>query len=101
MYTAEPGGEYLCHSEVEEGNGTGLGLARDMYEVLLEYNSIDTLEAVLMDGTAVNTGAKTGLIAHLERMTRKNLLWLICKLHENELDFRHLFTHCDEGHGTS
>ena len=101
VYTAEPGGEYLCHSEIGHGNGTGLGLARDMYEVMLENNSIDTLEAVVMDGTSVNTGARTGLIAHLERMTRKNLLWLICKLHGNELDFRHLFTHCDGGNGTS
>ena len=29
------------------------------------------------------------------------LLWLVCQLHGNELPFRHLFSHCDGGLGTS
>ena len=101
VYTTEPDGLYLCHSEIMDNEGTGLGLAKDSYEVLIEHNSVDTLEAVLMDRTSVNEGSETGLIADLERMTRKNLLWLICKLHENELYLCHLFTYCDGGHGTS
>ena len=103
VYTMEPAGEYLCHSEVEEGKGTGQGLADDMYEVLIDNNSIDTLEAVVLDGTPVNTGPKTELVASLERypLIRRNLMWLICMLHGNEVDFRHLFTYCDGGCGIS
>ena len=42
-----------------------------------------------------------GMLAHVERFLRALLLWLICQLHGNELGLRHVFTHCDGGHGTS
>ena len=98
-YTMEPPGEYLCHSTVELG--TGRGLAKDFKDVLAEHNSIDTIEAVVADGTNTNTGWRDGFIAHLERDLRRNLIWLICIAHGNELPLRHLFCHCDGGHGTS
>ena len=98
-YTMEPSGEYLCHSTVELG--TGRGLADDFKDVLAEHDSIETVEAVVADGTNTNTGWKQGFIAHVERDLRRNLIWLICIAHGNELPFRHLFCHCDGGHGTS
>ena len=101
VYTAEPGGEYLEHSEIPEGKGTGLDLSEDFYEVVLENNSVETLEAVLLDGTAVNTGPKTGCICYLERKLKRKLLWLICQLHGNELPLRHVFDYFDGGFGTS
>lgn len=98
-YTQEPPGEYLCHSEV--GKGTGRDLATDYMEVVVETSSVDSLLAALTDGTVVNTGWKDGMIAHVERDLKKNLLWLICLLHENELGLRHVFCQLDGGFGTS
>ena len=71
--------------------------------MLIDHDLVETLEAVILDGTSVNTGWKTGLLATLERHPniKRKLLWLVCMLHGNELDFRHLFCHCDGGYGTS
>ena len=91
----------MDHSEVAEGKGNGLSLDKDFYEVGVENNSVDSLEAVLCDGTAVNTGSKNGFICYLERKLRRNLLWLVCQLHGNELPLRHVFDHFDGGFGTS
>ena len=99
VYTTEPGGEYLCHSEVLEG--TGRDLANDFVDVIAEHESLDSIVAVLADGTNTNTGWKEGMIAHTERDLQKTLLWLICQLHGNELGLRHYFEHCDGGFGTS
>ena len=62
-----------------------------------------TIEAIVADGTNTNTGWREGMIAHLERKMSpaRPLLWIICMAHGNELPLRHLFTHCDGGHGTS
>ena len=99
VYTSEPGGEYLCHSEVSKG--TGRDLANDFVDVIAEHDSVDSIVAVLADGTNTNTGWKDGMIAHVERDLQKTLLWLICQLHGNELGLRHYFDHCDGGFGTS
>ena len=55
VYTVEPSGQYLCHSEIQEEKGTGTGLSEDFYEMLIEHDSVETLEAVILDGTSVNT----------------------------------------------
>ena len=99
VYTQEPAGEYLCHSEVDKG--TGRHLANDSMDVLAEHDSLESLLAVVADGTPTNTGWKDGMIAHLERDLQRPLLWLICQLHGNELGLRHYFDECDGGFGTS
>ena len=99
VYTEEPAGEYLCHSDVK--HGTGRALASDFVDVLSEHGAKDSILAVVADGTNVNVGWKDGMIAHVERDIERNLLWLICQLHGNELDFRHYFEKCDGGFGTS
>ena len=99
-YTNESSkGEYLTHSTPSET--TGKGLSSDMLEVLAEVNSLDTLKAVCCDGTATNTGWKSGMVAHLERELQRKLLMLSCMLHANELPFRKLFDSCDGNHGTT
>lgn len=98
-YTTEPGGEYLTHSTVTDG--TGKGLADDYLEVAAEVNALRSLLAVLLDGTGVNVGWKTGLHVHVERELQRKLLLLSCMLHANELPLRHLFQACDGGHGTT
>ena len=103
VYTQEPGGSYLQHSEIAPNKGTGQDLAEDFLEVVIENNSEITLEAIVADGTYTNTGWRDGMIAHLERKLTppRPLLWLICQAHGNELPLRALFAHCDGGHGTS
>ena len=66
-YTIEPSGNYLTHSVIQAGKGTGRDLADDFLDVLAENKSSRTIEAVLADGTAVNTGWKDGFISHVER----------------------------------
>ena len=100
-YTIEPSGNYLTHTAIPPGKGTGRDLANDFVDVLAENESKDTLVAIVADGTAVNTGWKDGFIGHVERDLKARFLWLICMLHGNELPLRHLFCHCDGGLGTS
>lgn len=87
-YTIEPDGEYLCHSTLEKGHQTGLDHANDFLDVLADNSSKDSLEAVIIDGTFVNTGWKSGFVAILERVLCKLLLMLVCQLHGNELPLR-------------
>ena len=56
---------------------------------------------LVTDGTAVNTGYKSGAIAETERNLGKPLQWLICLKHCNELPLRHVFDDLDGGMGTS
>ena len=102
-YTIEPEGSYLTHSEIKATKGTGLGLAEDFLDVLIENNSETTLEAVVCDGTNSNTGWKDGMLSHLERKLDppRPILRLVCQAHGIELSLRTLFSHCDGGFGTS
>ena len=100
-YTFEPSCNYLTHTAFTAGKGTRRDLASYVVDVLAENESKDTLEAVVADGTAVNTGWKDGFIGHVERDLSARFLWLICMLHGNELPLRHLFSHCDGGLWTS
>ena len=70
-------------------------------DVIAENNSADSLEAIVADGTATNTGWKDGFIGHVEMDLKTTVLWLICMLHGNELPLRHLFSYCEGGLGTS
>ena len=100
-YTIEPSGDYLTHTVVPPNKGTGRDLADNFRDIIAENKSLESLLAVVADGTAVNTGWKDGLISHLERDLQCVLLRLVCQLHGNELLLCHLFVHCDGGHGTS
>ena len=89
----------MTHSTVTDS--TGRGLASDFIEVAAEVNALESLVAILCDGTGTNVGWRLGLFVHVERELQRRLLLLSCTLHANELPLRHLFTHCDGGHGTS
>lgn len=101
VYTREPGGSYITHSCMDEGQGKGRDIGHELVDVLREYNSTDCIQAVVCDGTATNTGLHNGAITYAERELHKNLIWLICQLHGNECPMRHLFTDIDGGFGTS
>ena len=66
-----------------------------LYSVLEHYDSIDTLQAVICDNTAVNTGHKTGAVTVLERLLDRKIHKLGCLLHWNELPFREIFKQLD------
>jgi hypothetical protein len=54
-------GEYLTHRVVPEGQGKGGDLANIVYSVLEEYESVNFLDAVILDNTPTNTGQKGSL----------------------------------------
>jgi hypothetical protein len=67
------------------------------YSVLEEYNSIESLDAVLLDNTPLNTGFSGGLCACLENKLGRKLHLIGCFLHINELPLRHLIRDLDGG----
>ena len=64
-FTFEDGktsGEYLTHKTLPKDGATGEVLAKQVFNVLEEYNSVTTLKAILIDNTSSNTGYKSGLV---------------------------------------
>jgi len=98
VVTAESGeeaGQYLAHREIPTVGATGILHAQHLYEVLEEYDSLDTIEGILLDNTSVNTGHKTGLVTELEKKIGKKLHTIGCSLHQNELPLRAVFRNID------
>jgi hypothetical protein len=85
----------LTHKIVPDGQGNGEGLANLTYSVLDETDSIQTIDAVIMDNTPTNTGYNNGLCACLEKKLGRKLHLVGCLLHTNELPLRHLITKLD------
>ena len=84
--TAESGenrGSYLAHKTLPRKGATGQVQALKILEVLEEYNSKNTILAVLLDNTAVNTGFKGGIVAWLEKSLERKLHLIGCTLHQN------------------
>lgn len=83
---SEPGGRYIGHVTPQTGS------AQDIKNSIIEYLheeqiNIHDLVAIGVDGTAVNTGHKGGVIRLLEIHFGYSLQWLVCKFHGNELPF--------------
>lgn len=97
IFTKESGreSEYLTHRTLPETGATGAVQAEEVFSVLTEYNSVDSVKAVLVDNTSTNTGQKSGLVTILERMIGRHLHTIGCSLHQNELPFRAIFKNCD------
>jgi len=96
-FTVESGpsrGEYLTHRDVK-GPGTGRNLASLTYQVVEEYESVDSLEAVIVDNTKVNTGYQGGLVHCLEKKLGRKVHMIGCALHTNELPLGHLISELD------
>jgi hypothetical protein len=98
-FTSEDGkspGIYLTHRTVPISGATGEVLAQEAFAVLQEYNSLESIQAILLDNTATNTGPKSGLVVKLEELLKKNLHTIGCALHQNELPLRALFRKLDD-----
>ncbi|XP_065679613.1 uncharacterized protein LOC124814537 [Hydra vulgaris] len=95
-FTAESGPfskKYLTHIEIK--NGTGITIATETLKILEKYNSISSLESIVLDNTTTNTGADNGLVVTLERLLNCRIHLIGCVLHQNELPLRHVISEVD------
>ena len=74
---------------------TGAVHAEQVVDVLHEFNSENTIKAILVDNTNANTGCEGGMVAILEKNFFLNLHTNGSSLHHNELPFRALFKNID------
>ena len=88
-------GEYLTHRTIPLKGATADELASTTIEVLEQYGSLDSVQAILLDNTSVNVGHKNGLIIQLQNQLNRSLHLIGCTLHQNELPFRSIFTSID------
>ena len=89
----EPSGKYLTHfvpAEPVHPEKPALKTAQALFDVLEQFNSVDSLQILQGDSTNANTGWRGGSHAHLEKLLGRKLYWAICNLHTNELPLRHL-----------
>ena len=97
-FTQESGngqGSYLTHRVVPLIDATGSVLANVSHSVLQEFDSTESLRAVLVDNTSTNTGCDSGLVTKLENLLNRRLHMIGCSLHQNELPFRKVFCAID------
>ena len=80
---------------VTPDDGSARSIASKLISCIIATNSEDTLQAVICDGTAVNTGRVSGVIKRLELFLERPLQWIVCFLHLYELPFRRLFDAID------
>ena len=71
-------------------------IAKEILSTITETNSLQSLGAVVCDGTVNNTGKWSGVIRRLQGVGR-SLQWLVCLLHANELPFRKYMSVVDDG----
>lgn len=90
----EPNLEYIGHIALSSGGATVV--SKKIMDFLHEETAdCDNIVAIGCDGTAVNTGAKGGVIRFIEKTLQRPLRRFICQLHANELPLRHLFEKLD------
>ena len=68
--------------------------AEQVVDVLHEFNSENTIKAILVDNTNANTSCVGGMVAILEK-SFKNLHTIGSSLQHNEIPFRALFENID------
>ena len=86
-------GNYLTHTIIE--NGKGSTMASATLNVLSEYDSIKSLEAIVLDNTSSNTGVDNGLVVKLEKLLNRSIHLVGCLLHQGELPLRHVISEID------
>lgn len=88
-----PGNKYIDHVVPESSKS--VDITREIMSVIIETNSVESLQGVVCDGTNLNTGKTNGIIRKLEENLGRPLQWLICLLHCNELPFRRFLTNIE------
>lgn len=80
--------KYLQHRKVPEG--TGLGFANEIFDVLNEWSLVAKTKALCFDTCSVNTGINNGACKHLKELIGRPILELACRHHILELILSHL-----------
>ena len=62
-----------------------------VYDALEEFDRSESIRAILVDNTSVNTSWKNGLVVKLEDKLGRNLHTVGCAMNQNELPFRTIF----------
>jgi hypothetical protein len=78
-----PEKEYIDHVMPESSKANDI--AKEILSTITETNSLQSLGAVVCDGTVNNTGKWSGVNRRLEEGVGRPLEWLVCLLHANEL----------------
>ena len=88
-------GSYLTYREIPLVGANGKLLAEETYNVLEEFNNTNSLTALLVDNTSVNTGTNSGLVVVLKKILGRNLHCIGYSLHQNKLPLRPIFKKLD------
>ena len=59
--------KYLTHRVLPNIGATGAVHAEQVMDILHEFNSENTINAILFDNTNANTGCESGMVAILEK----------------------------------
>ena len=70
-------------------------MTEELANCIVATNSFDTLQGVICNGTAVNTGRLSGVIMRLELFLERPFQWIVCLLHLKIFIFCHLFDAID------
>ena len=90
-----PENKYVDHVVPESSRAADV--VTEIMSVIKQTQSMDTLQAMVCDGTNNNTGKKNGILRKIEERLGRPLQWLVCQLHTNELPFRKYFSDIDGG----
>ena len=91
---SEPGSSYFCH--IAPSGGSSNAITQAILSSLDKYDVKKVeIKVIGCDGTAVNTGTRSGVIRLMEENLQAPVHWFVCQLHANELPLRHLFAHLD------
>jgi hypothetical protein len=93
-----PNERYIDHVMPESSKANDI--AKEILSTITETNSLQTLAAVVCDGTVNNTGKRSGVIRRLEEGVGRPLQWFVCLLHANELPLRKYMSVVDGGCST-
>lgn len=89
VITAGNVGKLLAIPKINDGRG--VAIADAVFEFLQKWKITDFVEMVCFDTTASNTGRANGAAVLLEQKLGRDLLYLPCRHHINELLLRAVF----------
>ena len=69
--------KYLTHRVLPNIGATGPVHAEQVVDILHEFNSENTIKAILVDNTNANTGCEGGMVAILEKIFLNNFTQLV------------------------
>ena len=84
---------YVTHYLPKDSKGVTNAL--ELFEIVKNTGSEDTLRGLAADGPPTNTAYKNGAIRLMETFLGRPLQWQICALHLNELNLKHVFIKID------